>query len=507
MFILPLGVEAKTVDVPWATLTIVVCVVFYSMLNLRISQSTLESYMEIPERRAYQVELKTYLVKICPGLIERSTCALFQKEVLPEHLRDASFVVRSLGDQLDAAQQDQLKIFLTPWMSESNVLRMNEPGPEFQTLRQALQKSQVKVKKLLKDNNLFSAMNRDPLALMRAQFLHGGLMHLFGNMLFLLLLAFPVEQRLGGALFLIVYAVAGTFGLWLNSVVSVEGLYIVGASANVFGIAGAFLALFMKQRMRILVSFFLLSHQVVLIPVALYFGLWIVLEEVLGVADLSGSNVAHIAHLGGFAVGFMICEVYQRLSPLGEGLVYPYEKALQIAAQRTVKPLRLFQTFSHWMSLNPSSLQAAQGLLISGAMMMRENPQEPSLRLFLLERWPKIFARNLKNSEFVEKIPFEWLRLDHLKVDPEKLRRCLAQYHERGQQRAEWVLLLYILWGREERGFPELEERLKLLSATLMRDADFVESAQGSALRCSELAAYFTKQGLWLGHAGVTHAG
>jgi len=284
-------------------------------------------------------------------------------------------------------------------------------------------------------------------------------------------------------------------------------LFIVGASANVFGIAGAFLALFYKERMRVLVSFFFVSNRVVLVPVAVYFAFWIVLEEVLGVATVDGSNVAHGAHLGGFAVGFAMSSIYQKLAPLGEGLIYPYEKIIQIRAQRTVKPLKLFNTFVDWLKMNPSSAQAATGLLISGRMLLKENPNEPGLQNFLKTQWPQLFERNLKNSAFIEKVPLDWLRGADLRTDPDKLRKAVAHYHQSNQARAEWTLLIYVLWGCDERGFPELEDRLRKLTEVVLQEPDFVDSVQTSANRSHELDQFFQRVGIWLANAKGTYAG
>lgn len=498
-----------------ATLTIVVLVFFYSVMNMRVSTNFLEAYMELPERRAYQVELKAYLSGECPKYLDDYACRIFSKEIQPEQLSDAAYVRRLLENRatgprekpLTSEQLEKLEIFVKPWVKEQNVLRMDEPGPAFQKLKAALVASEQGTRELLKKYKLFSAKNFDPVALVRAQFLHADWMHLIGNMVFLLLLALPVEQRLGLGAFVGFYLLSGTAGIMSHALFPSQGLYILGASANVFGIAGAFVALFFRQRMRLWVSFFFFSNRVVMIPVLFYFAAWVVAEEVLGVASIDGTNVAHSAHLVGFIVGFLCAAAYQKLYPLAPGIIYPYEQIIQIKAQRTLKPLRLFQTYKDWMRMNPSSPQAATGLLVSGAMLMKENPKDQGMAEFLKHEWPEIFERNLRHREFVDKIPLDWLKGDGLKLDPEGLRKAMTLFHQADERRAEWILLVHVLWGMEERGFPELEERLRKLSESVLQEPDFIESIQNSAVRNEGLAQFLEKMGLWLAIRKDSYAG
>lgn len=515
MFVLPLGVEAKTRDFPLATVIIVAVVFFYSVMNMKVSTNFLEAYMELPERRIYQVELKNFLTGECPKFLDKASCQAFTKDIQPEQLSDAKYVkrlleTRSTGPRekpLTAEQLDQIEVFVKPWTNERDVLRMNEPGPAFQKLQAALQASETATRDLLKKHKLFSAKNFDPLALLRAQFLHADWMHLIGNMVFLLLLALPVEQRLGLGAFLGFYLLSGTIGIMSHALFPSQGLYIIGASANVFGIAGAFLALFYKQKMRLWVSFFFFSNRVVMIPVLFYFAAWIVAEEVIGVASIDGSNVAHSAHLVGLFAGLICAAAYQKLYPLAPGIIYPYEAIIQIKAQRTLKPLRLFQTYKDWMRMNPSSPQAATGLLVSGAMLMKENPKDQGMAEFLKHEWPDILERNLKHKDFMDRVPLDWLKGEGLKLDPGMLRKAIAFFHQADERRAEWILLVHVLWGMEERGFPELEDRLRKLSESVLQEPDFIESLQNSAMRNENLHEFFEKMGLWLAIRKDSYAG
>ena len=138
------------------------------------------------------------------------------------------------------------------------------------------------------------------------QFLHGGAMHLLGNMLFLFVFGPPVEDRIGRLGFLTLYLVGGVAAGATHLVIEgdmVGSEYwvspVVGASGSVAAVTGAFLMLFPGTGIRVLLFFFLIG--VFTIP-----AWWMILFAVLKDLVLAGADngVAHAAHLGGYAFGF-----------------------------------------------------------------------------------------------------------------------------------------------------------------------------------------------------------
>ncbi len=141
-----------------------------------------------------------------------------------------------------------------------------------------------------------------------SMFLHGDLLHLGGNMLFLYIFGDNVEDAFGHARYLLFYLVAGVLAS-LTHIVSliyfndVTGLALptIGASGAISGVLGAYLLLYPGARILALV--FLGFVYIVPIPAVVFLGIWFVLQFLYGaLAPLSG-GIAYWAHIGGFIVG------------------------------------------------------------------------------------------------------------------------------------------------------------------------------------------------------------
>ena len=140
-------------------------------------------------------------------------------------------------------------------------------------------------------------------------FLHGGLAHLGGNMLFLWIFGDNIEDRLGHFPFLVFYLLAG-FAATLAHTLANPGsaLPAIGASGAISGVLGAYLLLHPQARIVTLVflGFFIST---VRIPALVYLPLWFLLQFVSGVASLGADTaveaggVAWFAHIGGFIAG------------------------------------------------------------------------------------------------------------------------------------------------------------------------------------------------------------
>lgn len=147
-------------------------------------------------------------------------------------------------------------------------------------------------------------------------FLHAGWLHIAGNMLFLLIFGDKVEDRLGHIGFLLFYLLCGVVGVITQVLVAPNSLVpILGASGAVAGVLGAYLVLFPLARVRTLLLVMLID-----LPAWLLIGLWILAQALSGLAvldatiDTSG-GVAYFAHLGGFAIGFIIALLYRWFAP------------------------------------------------------------------------------------------------------------------------------------------------------------------------------------------------
>ncbi len=142
------------------------------------------------------------------------------------------------------------------------------------------------------------------LSVLTAMFLHGGWLHLLGNLLFLYVFGNNVEDRLGRLRYLAFYlgcGYAATYGFALVSPGSSTAL--VGASGAIAGVLGAYLVLFPRARVWSLLTFFFFVP--VRLPAWLVLGSWFVLQYVYarGAGLTASSGVAYLAHVIGFVVG------------------------------------------------------------------------------------------------------------------------------------------------------------------------------------------------------------
>lgn len=144
-------------------------------------------------------------------------------------------------------------------------------------------------------------------ALLTSIFLHGGVMHLAGNMLFLWIFGDNLEDEMGHIPFLIFYLVCG-IGASLAQFVTdpLSQIPTVGASGAIAGVMGGYLLLFPKARVDIFI-FFIVFFRILPIPAWLMLGLWFALQLFNGVnVDTSMGGVAYWAHAGGFVIGFVL---------------------------------------------------------------------------------------------------------------------------------------------------------------------------------------------------------
>jgi membrane associated rhomboid family serine protease len=151
------------------------------------------------------------------------------------------------------------------------------------------------------------------LTLVTSQFLHGGVLHLAGNMLFLWIFGNNVEDRMGPARYLVFYIVCGVLaGLVHFLSARTSGIPTVGASGAISGVLGAYALLFPGARIHTLIILvFYIS--VVPIPALLWVGIWFV-YQMIGSATQSavGGGVAWFAHIGGLIAGAILVLLFRR---------------------------------------------------------------------------------------------------------------------------------------------------------------------------------------------------
>lgn len=148
-----------------------------------------------------------------------------------------------------------------------------------------------------------------------AMFMHGGWMHLFGNMLYLYIFGDNVEDSFGPVKYLVFYLFAGIAATFTQYYFN-EGSSIpnVGASGAIAGVLGAYILMFPNARVDVLVV-----RQVISMPSLIVIGFWIVLQLFSGVGSIANTDetanaggVAYMAHVGGFAAGLLVALLFSR---------------------------------------------------------------------------------------------------------------------------------------------------------------------------------------------------
>ena len=140
------------------------------------------------------------------------------------------------------------------------------------------------------------------LTIFTSMFMHGGWMHFLGNMLYLWIFADNIEDVLGPKRFVIFYLMSGVFASISQALVNLDSnIPMIGASGAIAGVLGSYLYLFPKARVLVLVPFVIFFT--IRVPAFLLLIFWFLFQFMnLGALD---SNIAWIAHIGGFAFGFL----------------------------------------------------------------------------------------------------------------------------------------------------------------------------------------------------------
>lgn len=167
--------------------------------------------------------------------------------------------------------------------------------------------------------NLFTHRMIQPLhpvlTIFSAMFLHGGLLHLGGNMLYLWIFGNNIEDRMGPLRFLVFYLLSGVVAAYAHAAVEpASRIPMIGASGAVSGILGAYLLLFPHARVYTIL-FFGFFWQIVRVPALIVIGFWAIIQIVNGVLAkglLSHGGIAWFAHIGGFLFGLITVRLWIR---------------------------------------------------------------------------------------------------------------------------------------------------------------------------------------------------
>lgn len=145
-----------------------------------------------------------------------------------------------------------------------------------------------------------------------AMFIHGGLGHIFGNMLFLWIFGDNVEDSLGHVKFLLFYLICGVAGFGLQYVTNpLSTIPTLGASGAIAGVLGSYLVMYPDAQVEVLIPFFLLYTRR-MVPARFMLIYWIFFQFLHGLGSLGmmGGGIAYFAHIGGFLSGWSLTKIF-----------------------------------------------------------------------------------------------------------------------------------------------------------------------------------------------------
>jgi len=151
--------------------------------------------------------------------------------------------------------------------------------------------------------------------ILTSMFMHGGWLHIIGNMLFLWVFGNNVEDAMGRLKFGLFYLLAGAVAVYAQSAIdTTSAVPTIGASGAVAGILGGYILLHPKARVVTLV-FIIFFVTLIEIPALILLGIWAALQFIpalgqVGVGDMAGDSVAYLAHVGGFIFGLLAIKLF-----------------------------------------------------------------------------------------------------------------------------------------------------------------------------------------------------
>jgi membrane associated rhomboid family serine protease len=171
---------------------------------------------------------------------------------------------------------------------------------------------------IMNDFNMMSIGVGTIFPFISSMFLHGGWMHLIGNMLFLYIFGDNIEDKFGHIRYFFFYILAGVSAAVLQTIMFPESTVpMVGASGAIAGVLGAYVFLFPRAKVVTLIPIFIL-FQIVELPAFLFLGIWFAMQIFSGIFSLGigadAGGIAWWAHIGGFLAGIIMLPFLKKRS-------------------------------------------------------------------------------------------------------------------------------------------------------------------------------------------------
>lgn len=156
----------------------------------------------------------------------------------------------------------------------------------------------------------------DVVSVITSMFMHGGIAHIAGNMVFLFVFGDNIEDRFGHLKYLIIYLLWGILAAYSHSLVATDNtdslVPAVGASGAISGVLGAYLVMFPRAKIFTVVFAFFITT--IRIPAIAFLPIWFIMQLVFGFIFPQSGGVAYFAHIGGFVAGLGTAYVWKLLA-------------------------------------------------------------------------------------------------------------------------------------------------------------------------------------------------
>lgn len=428
MLLIPIGLRAKLVRWPILSILLIVAIAGVSVPYF----TKLEQFAE--KRKAAFTE---------SGLVE-STVALV-KEDCPRRLSDQQCVIagwimevkydetmteRQRKKKLTKLIDDQMKRKPASVVSFGKDVTVAgkyvstfdplSPGKDheaedldsYSAWQEAVRNFKARIRQDLKESSLLSRSTPAPKELILAQFIHGGWMHLIGNLIVFIGIAIFLEQRYSALEYLAIFFLGGCFGLMFEIYFMGSDIVpLMGASANVSAVMGAFLVAFRKRRTRVFISA-LVYNKVIEVPTAILIPVFYLANDISGAlarSDGGGPGVANLAHLMGFAGGAMLAYAFDRINRLPDNCLFPDELPLLRELQKSSATSERIQLSERVLTINPGNWVAIEHVatrLASSESEMNHPMSRQFMATHLRTLWDLSFQR--KDLSALDEIFKSW---------------------------------------------------------------------------------------------------
>lgn len=156
----------------------------------------------------------------------------------------------------------------------------------------------------------------DIVSIFTSMFMHGGIAHIVGNMVFLFVFGDNIEDKFGHLKYLLIYLLWGILAAYSHSLIANQDssalIPAVGASGAISGVLGAYLVMFPRAKIFTIVFAFFITT--VRIPAIAFLPIWFIMQIVFGIIFPQSGGVAYFAHIGGFVAGLGTAYVWKLLA-------------------------------------------------------------------------------------------------------------------------------------------------------------------------------------------------